>query len=53
VSKETVRRWMVEAGLWKANRRRVVEVHQWRARRSRCGELVLTLRHESRHPLVS
>jgi transposase-like protein len=40
VSKETLRRWMAEAGLWKAGRRRVVEVHQWRPRRSRCGELV-------------
>jgi transposase-like protein len=40
VSKETLRRWMVEAGLWKAGRRRVVEVYQWRPRRSRCGELV-------------
>jgi len=40
VSKETLRRWMVEAGLWEAGRRRVVEVHQWRPRRSRCGELV-------------
>jgi transposase-like protein len=40
VSKETLRRWMVEAGLWRAGRRRVVEVHQWRPRRSRCGELV-------------
>lgn len=40
VSKETLRRWMVKAGLWKAGRRRVVEVHEWRPRRSRCGELV-------------
>jgi transposase-like protein len=40
VSKETVRRWMTKAGLWRVNRRRVVEVHQWRSRRSRCGELV-------------
>jgi len=40
VSKETLRQWMVKAGLWKAGRRRVVEVHQWRPRRSRCGELV-------------
>jgi hypothetical protein len=39
VSKETVRQWMVKAGLWPAGRR-VVEVHQWRQRRSRCGELV-------------
>jgi len=40
VSKETLRRWMAKAGLWKAGRRRVVEVHEWRPRRSRCGELV-------------
>jgi transposase-like protein/biotin operon repressor len=40
VSKETLRRWMAEAGLWKAGRCRVVEVHQWRSRRSRFGELV-------------
>ncbi len=40
VSKETLRRWMAKAGLWRAGRRRVVEVHQWRPRRSRCGELV-------------
>jgi transposase-like protein/biotin operon repressor len=40
VSKETLRRWMAKAGLWKAGHRRVVEVHQWRPRRSRCGEMV-------------
>jgi len=40
VSKETLRRWMVEVGLWRAGRRHAVEVHQWRPRRSRCGELV-------------
>jgi len=40
VSKESVRQWMIQAGLWKAGRRLVVEVHEWRARRSRCGELV-------------
>ena len=40
VSKETLRRWMAKAGLWKAGQRRVVEVHQWRKRRSRFGELV-------------
>ena len=40
VSKETLRRWMIQTGLWSAGRRRVVEVHQWRPRRSRCGELV-------------
>lgn len=40
VSKETLRRWMVRAALWKAGQRQVVKVHQWRPRRSRCGELV-------------
>jgi DNA-binding Lrp family transcriptional regulator len=40
VSKETLRQWMVKAGLWEARRLRVAEVHQWRPRRSRCGELV-------------
>lgn len=40
VSKETLRQWMVKAGLWRAGHREVVEVHQWRPRRSRCGELV-------------
>ena len=40
VSKETVRKWMREAGLWKGRRQRVAEVHMWRARRERLGELV-------------
>ncbi len=40
VSKETVRAWMVAAGLWKAQSRKLSEVHQWRPRRSSYGELV-------------
>src|ERR1700722_12420098 len=40
VSKETVRKWMREAGLWRARKQRVTEVHQWRERRERFGELV-------------
>jgi hypothetical protein len=40
VSKETVRAWMMEAGLWKSRPRRVTEVHCWRPRRSGYGELV-------------
>jgi transposase len=40
VSKETVRKWMQEAGLWRARRQRVDDIHQWRARRERWGELV-------------
>lgn len=40
VSKETLRHWLIEAGLWKARKRRVEEVHVWRPRRSCWGELV-------------
>jgi transposase len=40
VSRETARKWMKEAGLWKGKRRRGEEAHLWRPRRSRCGELV-------------
>jgi transposase len=40
VSKETLRQWLMEAGLWKARKRQVEEVHVWRPRRSCWGELV-------------
>lgn len=40
VSRETLRKWMIEAGLWKRRRQRVCEVHLWRPRRSCPGELV-------------
>ena len=40
VSKETLRHWMTEAGLWKGRKRKAERVHVWRPRRSRCGELV-------------
>jgi transposase len=40
VSKETVRGWMVAAGLWKAAPRKLSDIHFWRARRSGFGELV-------------
>jgi hypothetical protein len=40
VGKETLRGWMVEAGLWKAGSRKLEEVHNWRPRRSGFGELV-------------
>src|SRR5712691_1421030 len=40
VSKETLRKWMIAAGLWKAGRAKLVEVHGWRRRRSCVGELV-------------
>lgn len=40
VSKETVRIWMMEGGLWKSRPRNLSEVHAWRPRRSAYGELV-------------
>jgi transposase len=40
VSKETLRKWLIEAGVWKARPRRVKEVHTWRPRRECRGELI-------------
>ena len=40
VSRETLRKWMNGAGLWKSRKRRVEEIHQWRERRSCLGEMV-------------
>jgi hypothetical protein len=40
VSDETLRGWMIQAGLWKAKARRLEAVHCWRPRRSAFGELV-------------
>jgi transposase len=40
VGKETLRKWLRAAGLWKARRARVERVHQWRPRRARWGELL-------------
>ena len=40
VSRETLRGWMLAAGLWRRRRARIERVHQWRARRAQCGELV-------------
>jgi Transposase and inactivated derivatives len=41
VSRETVRRWQTEAGLWKPGKQKIEAVHVWRERRSAFGELVL------------
>jgi DNA-binding Lrp family transcriptional regulator len=48
VSRETVRKWMQEAGLWRPRSRKVKAVHVWRERREAFGELVLvdTSEHE-------
>jgi transposase len=40
VGKETVRKWMIGAGVWKPKRARVSKIHAWRARRDSRGELV-------------
>ena len=40
VSRETVRKWMIEEGLWLDRRRRLPSVHQPRNRRERMGELI-------------
>ena len=40
VNKETLRQWMMEAGLWKGKRRKEVVIHQQRTRRSCLGELI-------------
>lgn len=40
VSKETLRQWLIGAGLRRVRRRKVEEVHLWRPRRSCPGELV-------------
>jgi transposase len=40
VGKETLRGWMIEAGIWQPGTRKIQEVHGWRPRRSGFGELV-------------
>ena len=40
VSRETLRKWMMRAGLWKRKKQRLQEIHIWRKRRSCFGELV-------------
>ena len=40
LSDETLRRWMIQAGLWKSRARKLEPVHCWRPRRSAFGELV-------------
>jgi transposase len=41
VSRETLRRWMSQAGVWRPRSQRARAVHVWRARRSAFGELVM------------
>ena len=41
VSRETLRQWMIAAGLWTPRRQRLRPVHVWRERRAAFGELVM------------
>lgn len=40
INRETLRKWGLESGLWKAKRRKVPKIHQTRTRRSCFGELI-------------
>lgn len=40
VGKETLRKWMIEAGMWQIRPQRLRKAHGWRPRRSGFGELV-------------
>jgi len=40
ISRETLRRWLIEAKLWRRRRARMEQAHVGRARRARYGELV-------------
>ena len=40
IGRDTVGKWMIEAGLWKSRKRHVETIHQWRERRPCFGELV-------------
>jgi transposase len=40
ISKETLRQWMIEAGIWRGRPRKQARIHQSRERRPRFGELV-------------
>ena len=41
VSRETLRKWMVQANLWRPRAQRVKSIHVWRERRAGFGELVM------------
>jgi len=41
VSRETLRKWMTKAALWRPRSQRVKAVHVWRERRASFGELVM------------
>jgi len=40
VGRDTIRKWLIAAGLWQSRKRKVEAIHQWRERRACFGELV-------------
>jgi DNA-binding Lrp family transcriptional regulator len=40
VGRDTMRKWLLAAGLWQSRKRKVNTIHQWRERRACFGELV-------------
>jgi DNA-binding Lrp family transcriptional regulator len=40
VGRDTMRKWMIAAGLWRSRKRKLERIHQWRERRACFGELV-------------
>src|SRR3954451_22345110 len=40
VGRDTMRKWLIGAGLWQSRKRKVETIHQWRERRACFGELV-------------
>lgn len=40
VGKETLRKWMIEGGIWRSKQQRLRATHVWRPRRSGFGEMV-------------
>ena len=40
VGSDTMRKWMIAAGLWQSRKRKPERIHQWRERRACFGELV-------------
>lgn len=40
VGRDTVRTWMIEAGLWQVKHRQIKTIHVWRRRRACFGELI-------------
>ena len=41
MSRQTLRKWMIQAALWVPRRRRLKKIHVWRERRASFGELVM------------